>query len=788
MKSFSIEVIHLVDSFLKSFSGDADVACTPRNSFLMFSPLPFEVAMKESATRHLLPTCLAILAMLVAGVAMPASAQDAEPLGDDFIFFFDGPNVILPRVDGSVVADPLDQGGDNRVHRTQYANWVASGFFFERNVGVDMSANVSENPHEGDTLYVSILVDPANAGKPGLSLTMFDKTDDSAATDGSADLEFRLQWPIPEDLRNGEWHDLEIPLPPTTTAALDSAKAGVDVNGDPLAMPLDENAANWSYGGAWSVGGFGLWAPGECHADGACFQEFQWDGVHGLSVFMDTDQGGGPVYLDNVYIGGPSTDVSQATEVPSAMSGATFTADAGENVVSWTHDPEFGGYNVYANEGAINAAAIENNEAALIGSLAFDADAFEVRHSFEVPHPSLAPMPLYYAVTSRSLFGVENTDVSASSMEIANPDLPIQSYILMATEDEGNMIFDNVAGAVLSDDGFPDIPAFLVDSSHNKAGDAPLPTDDSDMSASVKVTIDPLGFMSVYADVTDDVIGFAGEAVPGTDTWNYDAIEFGIGLYDVRDVGGSILGGSPHIDFQRGAEADFQLRFAPRVNEAGEIVNVSVHSSSDPAQAGGNVNGEIQGGGGLAEITDTGWRILVTFPLDSIIDSESGDVPFTVPGDADLVLIPMNIAFNDADDTGTRESQMIWSTKANAGAGWWNTPSQWPSVAVAGRALATDVEDVDTELPFDFALEQNYPNPFNPSTTIEFSLAKVENVRLSVYNVLGQRVATLLSGESMQAGPHTVTFDASNLTSGMYFYRIDAGSTYSKTRTMMLLK
>ncbi|NNF04396.1 MAG: T9SS type A sorting domain-containing protein, partial [Rhodothermales bacterium] len=471
-----------------------------------------------------------------------------------------------------------------------------------------------------------------------------------------------------------------------------------------------------------------------------------------------------------------------------AMSGATFIAGEGENIVSWTHNAEFGGYNEYASENAIDAAAIENNEASLIGSLAFDADEFAVRHSFEVPHPSLAPIPLNYAVTSKSLFGVENTDVSASTMEVANADLPLQTYILMATEDEGNVIFDNVAGSVLSDDGFPDVPAFVVDSSHNKAADAPLPDDDADMSATVKVTVDPLGFMSVYADVTDDIVAFAGEAVPGTDTWNYDALELGIGLYDVRDVGGSILGGSPHIDFMRGAEADFQMRFAPRVNEAGDIVNVSVHSSSDPANGGGNVNGEIQGGGGVAEKTDTGWRILVTFPLDSIIDAGEGDVPFSAPGDTDIKLIPFNVAFNDADAGGTRESQMIWSTKANAGNGWWNTPAQWPAVAVAGRATATNVEGPDAELPFDFALEQNYPNPFNPSTTIEFSLAKVENVRLSVYNVLGQRVASLLSGESLQAGPHTVNFDASQLTSGMYFYRIDAGTSFSKTRTMMLLK
>ena len=110
--------------------------------------------MSRAATRHLIPSCLVTVAMLMALVATPAAAQEAPPLGDDFIFFFDGPNVLLPRVDGQVVVDPLDQGGDNRVHRTQYANWVASGFFFQRDVGIDMTANVSEEAHEGDTLYV----------------------------------------------------------------------------------------------------------------------------------------------------------------------------------------------------------------------------------------------------------------------------------------------------------------------------------------------------------------------------------------------------------------------------------------------------------------------------------------------------------------------------------------------------------------------------------------------------------------------------------------------------------
>ncbi len=89
-------------------------------------------------------------------------------------------------------------------------------------------------------------------------------------------------------------------------------------------------------------------------------------------------------------------------------------------------------------------------------------------------------------------------------------------------------------------------------------------------------------------------------------------------------------------------------------------------------------------------------------------------------------------------------------------------------------------------LPDAFALNQNYPNPFNPSTQISFSLPNAGNVSLSVYNVLGQQVMTLVDGQ-MDAGTHVVEFDGSTLASGMYFYRIDTES-FSETKKMVMLK
>ena len=85
-----------------------------------------------------------------------------------------------------------------------------------------------------------------------------------------------------------------------------------------------------------------------------------------------------------------------------------------------------------------------------------------------------------------------------------------------------------------------------------------------------------------------------------------------------------------------------------------------------------------------------------------------------------------------------------------------------------------------------FILYQNYPNPFNQTTTIKFSVAKIENVKIEVINLLGQKVGTLMN-KQLPAGSHQVDFNANNLSSGIYYYKIEAGK-YIKYRKMILLK
>jgi hypothetical protein len=100
--------------------------------------------------------------------------------------------------------------------------------------------------------------------------------------------------------------------------------------------------------------------------------------------------------------------------------------------------------------------------------------------------------------------------------------------------------------------------------------------------------------------------------------------------------------------------------------------------------------------------------------------------------------------------------------------------------------MVTGVERQQQEHPSHFALEQNYPNPFNPTTKIQFTIANRQLTIVTVYDVLGREVATLVN-EVKDPGTHAVQFDGSNLASGVYFYRLSAGN-FVQTRKLLLLR
>ncbi|UCE04602.1 MAG: T9SS type A sorting domain-containing protein, partial [bacterium] len=120
------------------------------------------------------------------------------------------------------------------------------------------------------------------------------------------------------------------------------------------------------------------------------------------------------------------------------------------------------------------------------------------------------------------------------------------------------------------------------------------------------------------------------------------------------------------------------------------------------------------------------------------------------------------------------------------------------TLALAGKQIKVDyiqliqeivfvgVRPDHNELPLGYALKQNYPNPFNPTTKINFTVGKLSNVELTVYNVLGQKVATLVN-KQMPAGDYKVIWDATDMSSGLYFYTMKVDK-HTKTRKMMVIK
>ena len=108
------------------------------------------------------------------------------------------------------------------------------------------------------------------------------------------------------------------------------------------------------------------------------------------------------------------------------------------------------------------------------------------------------------------------------------------------------------------------------------------------------------------------------------------------------------------------------------------------------------------------------------------------------------------------------------------------------NIIIKGTTTPASAVEGETEIPANFKLEQNYPNPFNPTTSISYSIPKTAFVTLKVYNLIGQEVASLVN-EIKDPGNYKSTFDASKLSSGIYFYRLEAGNFVS-IKKMALMK
>jgi hypothetical protein len=244
----------------------------------------------------------------------------------------------------------------------------------------------------------------------------------------------------------------------------------------------------------------------------------------------------------------------------------------------------------------------------------------------------------------------------------------------------------------------------------------------------------------LYLTVLDDWINAEGG------DYNYDGVEF------YFDADNSKMDAYDGID-------DLQQRF-----NVGEFDNESIDIGYGTGTSWDYSKDGIEW---IIEETDMGWDLEVKWSI--------GDLQIA-PGDP----FGFDIQLNDADEE-TRGSNMIrW---------WGDSNDEWQNATYFGNVNLVSGSAVEDNAPVvvsGFELDQNYPNPFNPSTSISYSVTKTSQVSLTVYNLVGKEIATLVN-EVQPAGLHVVNFDASDLTSGVYFYTLRADGQ-SLTNKMMLMK
>ncbi len=238
-------------------------------------------------------------------------------------------------------------------------------------------------------------------------------------------------------------------------------------------------------------------------------------------------------------------------------------------------------------------------------------------------------------------------------------------------------------------------------------------------------------------------------------------------------------------------------KYMPEGGNPWDMDNIEIFFDSDNSK-----NDQATG----YDANDVQWRwVRDRVPLDTMsafagpgdfvfVDTDMGyDFELMIPADTLTNLIDFDLSAGhlfgweiqvsdkDAVDGDTTATGMKWWSESNFG---WNDPSSFGTAKLIGTN-AID-EEPGIVIARDFSLSQNYPNPFNPSTTIEYTLENAGDIRVTVYNIVGQEVATLFSG-SQSAGKHVVSFDGSDLVSGMYIYRLESGTSMT-TKKMLLLK
>ena len=454
------------------------------------------------------------------------------------------------------------------------------------------------------------------------------------------------------------------------------------------------------------------------------------------------------IYISEIWTGNPKIDVVS----PVAVTGLSVVPGTYSNLITWTDVPNEKGeaYDIYYSDQPISDIA---NAKLLKGSVAENTQIVE--QILRTPNTD-QPLTFYYAIVCKDAF------VNFS---------PPAFYNTPTTNNgKGVPTIGKTAPANFAADGdlsewtAAGIPEIRIYRSEGTGFDAPSGLHDGDadysLSAYLAFDADNLYFA---ADVTDDIYGWT---LRHADPWMNDAINFYIGLYDANKT-------SVFTSYKRGATPHYEIRF--------DQERATIANSDSLLYPGPNYYfGQKSLSSGYYFEAKISLADLAT-KRNSTYSGVLDDLFHPVEG----MKIGIDFSCNDRDLGADRELVFCYSSFNNDQS--YNNPSLWADTWI-GNKMVVDPDGVEDAngVVNSFNLAQNYPNPFNPSTKISYAIQSPELVTLRVYDVLGREVAMLVN-QYQSAGNHTVSFDASSLASGMYFYKLEAGS-FQSIKKMMLLK
>ncbi len=463
---------------------------------------------------------------------------------------------------------------------------------------------------------------------------------------------------------------------------------------------------------------------------------------------------GKKVYFDDVWTGNPEFDFIP----PPQVTGVSTAPGEYYNLVFWDDITSETGesYTVYAS-----GAPITNLDDPTVEIV---ADNVKPEIGTSATHWLYYPLEdknvtTYYAVTCTDAAGNVGEAGLAEAATNVGKGVPTISLDPPATfAADGDLTEWDNSGIM---------PWVLTATGSNiAAGD--FDNNDDDLTATVWIAVDDNN-LYVACDVIDNDFVYDPASINAPGWWTQDAFEFFIGLWDQN--GKAIHDASPANS--RGAEPDYKLIFLE------DGYRNEYKSWVDPFAA------EFDNEDSNYHFEALGSRDYVLearIPLDSIAFGE--DVRFH-PKNGMRIMFDLVFHDNDANLGDQGGGNLTWSNNNTDLA--YLDQHEWTNTWIGDTThVATSISRDGDTFVRTYELRQNYPNPFNPVTTIEYSIATPGRVQVEIFNLLGQRVKTLVD-QNQTAGSHKVKFDGADLSSGVYFYSIKSGEFF-KTKKMILLK